>query len=478
MPRKKIPIVAPPYPTIDGIELDKNSVSVIDGYIDEAGYLVKRPGLADTFTLPQSSAVDGLSYWQGEDLLVAVCNQVVYTIDSSGVITDISAANGALMQFRNRPSFAYTVINQVDYMAICNGGDIYISQDGGDLQPITDPQAPTNSTHIAFLNNRLVANQTGVDTFRWSAFEDPFNWEALGFGTAEGEPDQITALYKAFNEIVLFGSNTIEFWYATGETDRPLRRMQGTPLNQGTLSPDGIVFDGEDGVFYFIDSERNINRLANRQAKNISAPIEALIQKLSVTTDARLDLVKFDSHKFILCTFPTDNVTFVYDVLTGYWCQWGKYSSVSASYNAFLGRSLAWSNRRGLNFVGSSQTDGKIFVLNRDTHTDSGDNIRVATTTGWIDVGTLESKRWLDLMCRIKRQPNDNFTWQLKIRKDAVGQTEVERTIDMNWSASKHLVQRIQNFGTARAIQFEIYHTEDSPFIIGNFELEYKQNRR
>ena len=185
MPRIKVPIVAPPYPTIDGIELDKNSVSVIDGYIDEAGYLVKRPGLADTFTLPQSAAVDGLGYWQGEDLLIAVCNQIVYTITSAGVITDISTANGAFMQYRNRPSIAYTVINTVDYLAICNGGDIYISQDGGDLQAITDSDAPTNATHVTFLNNRLVANQTGSDVFKWSAFEDPFDWQVAGFATAQ-----------------------------------------------------------------------------------------------------------------------------------------------------------------------------------------------------------------------------------------------------------------------------------------------------
>jgi len=478
MPRIKIPIVAPPYPTLDGIELDKNSVSVIDGYIDEAGYLIKRPGLKAAFTLPQNAPVDGMAYWQGMDLLVAVCNQRAYTISASGTITDISTPTGSFLQFRSKPTFAFTVINTVQYMAVCNGGDIHVSQDGGSLAAITDPQAPTSATHITFLNNRLYSNIVGSDVFRWSNFEDPFTWDVLGFATAQGEPDQITALYEAFNEILLFGSNTVEFWYSTGETSSPIRRMQGTQLNQGTLSPDGIVFDDEDAVFYFIDSERNINVLHNRSASNISAPIEALIQKLDVTTDARLDLVKFDSHKFILCTFPTDGITFVYDVLTKYWCQWGKYSSISASYNAFLGRSVAWSNQRGLNFVGSSQTDGQIFTLDRDTYLDGGDNIRVATTTGWVDVGTLQSKRWIDLMCRVKRQPNEDYTWQLVIRKDAVGASEVERVIDMDKSATRHLVQRIQNFGTARAIQFEIYHTEDSPFIIGSFELEYTQNRR
>jgi len=485
MPRIKIPIVSPPYPTLDGIELDRNSVSVHDGYIDEANdgyideanYLVKRPGLTLGVTLPETAAIDGLSYWQGEDLIIAVANQRCYSVDSVGTITDLSTPNGALLQFRNRPSFAYTVINGVDYLAVSNGGTIFISVDGGSLTAVSDGDAPTSSTHLVFINNRLVSNNSGTDVFRWSEFEDPFDWPTLGFATAEGEPDQITAIYKAYNELVLFGSNTTEFWYSTGDSTNPFARMQGTQTNQGTLSPSGIAFDGEDSVFYFIDSERNINTLVNRQVKNISQPIEALIQQLDTVEDATIDIVKFDSHKFVLCSFPTDDVTYVYDATTGYWCQWGKYDSVTSSYKAFLGKSHAWANQRGINYVGSNDIDGRIFILDRSSYTDNGDDIRVGTLTGWIDTGTSQSKRWRNLSMRIKRQPGTGFTYQVISRKDKVGSTDVERVIEMDNAASKNLVQRLRNFGTARAIQFEIYHTEDSPFIIGNFELEYIQNR-
>jgi hypothetical protein len=477
MPRVKIPIIAPPYPTIDGIELDQNSISIIDGYIDEAKYLVKRPGLLSTYTLPESSPVDGVSFWQSLDLVIAVSNQSVYSIDSAGVITNLSTLNGAYLQFRNRPSFAYTVVGTTEYMAVANGGSIFISTDGGSLVEVSDAQAPTDSTHLAFVNNRLVSNQIGSDTFRWSNFEDPFTWDVLSFATAEGEPDQITALYKAYNEVVLFGSNTIEFWYATGEADSPFRRMQGTQLNQGTLSPDGVVFDGEDSTFYFIDSERNINALLNRSTKNISAPIEASIQKLSTVLDARLDIIKFDSHKFLICSFPTDEVTYVYDIPTGYWCQWGKYDDAIADYRAFLGRSVAWSNIRGLNFIGSTESDGVIYALDRSTYTDGGDSIRTATTTGWIDAGTHQSKRWKRLLARGKKQSNTGFTYQIIARKDYEGTYQNERTIDLSNSANSSFVHRVLNFGSARAIQFTIYHTEDSPFILGNFELEYTQHR-
>ena len=138
MPRIKIPVVAPPYPTLDGIELDSHAVSIKDGYIDEAGYLVKRPGLASTHTLGSSSTVDGLADWIGLDLTVSVSNKICYTINSSGTITDISTTPSAFLQERARPSFAFTKIGSSDYMAVANGGAIYVSVDGGDLQAVTD----------------------------------------------------------------------------------------------------------------------------------------------------------------------------------------------------------------------------------------------------------------------------------------------------------------------------------------------------
>lgn len=477
MPRKKIPIVAPPYPTLDGIELDANSISINDGYLDEASYLVKRPGLVSTHTLGSSSTVDGIADWEGLSLTVAVSNTICYTINSGGTITDISTTTSSFLQARNRPSFAFAKINNVEYMAVANGGAIYISTDGGDLAVVSDAQAPTDVTHLAFVNKRLVANQIGSDVVRFSAFEDPTDWQSAGFFTAESESDAILAIYKSYNEIAMFGVKTIEFWYNTGDSTTPFAIMQGTNLNIGLAAPYAVTYDPEESAWYFLDSQRNVNKMVNHQFQSISKAIDGPLQDITNVDNARFDLIYHGSHKFVLCTFPEDEVTYVFDTLSGYWSQWGKYNTATGFYEEFLGRSIAWIPSTGKTLVGSNADDGIIYEFDSSTYTDGGSDIRTAILTGWVDCGTSQSKNWKILNMRTKRQGGTGFTFQLRYRRDYVSSFVQERGIDFDDASSSSLVVRSQKFGIGRAIQFEFYMTEDSPFIIGNFELEYTENR-
>lgn len=471
----KIPVVAPPYPTLDGIELDRNTVNINDCFIDEAGYLVKRPGLSSVVDLGTASPVDGLAFWEGIDRLVAVSAGEVWLVNlDDNTKTQI----GTTLQLRTRPSIKFTKINGADYMAICNGGLMHISVNGGALTQVTDPSAPASVTHVEWVNNRLVANEVGTDRFWWSAQFDPTTWNG-DFATAEGEPDQITAIYKSWNEVVLFGSNTIEFWYTTGDATAPFARMQGTQLNQGTLSPDAIAFDGEDSKYYFLDSDRNVNAITNRTVTSISAPIDKQLQEVTEITDARLSLIKYTSHKFLVLTFPTDDVTYVHDLLTGHWFQWGKYNVGLSTYEQFLGRSLTFANKVGNTYAGSSENDGKIFLFSPTAYQDDGDVIRAALLSGWISTGNLAAKTWKTMLFRLKRQPTTGASYEVKFRKDEVGSFAIERTqtIDLGTSANVPFIQRLHHFGRARACQFEISCSANTPFIVGDFELEYKVSR-
>ena len=475
MPKIKIPVVAPPYPTLDDIELDRNSVSINDAYIDEAGFLVKRPGLDEVVDIGTASPIDGLSYWEGIDRLVAVSAGKCFLVNlNDNTFIEI----GNTLQLANRPTFAFTKINGQDYMAVTNGGIMHISIAGANLVQITDASAPVGVTHVVWAKNRLVANEGNSDRFWWSAQFDPFTWDN-DFATAEGEPDAITAIYRSWNELVIIGSNTIEFWYDNDDATIPFLRMQGTQANQGTLSPDAVVFDFEDSKYYFLDSDRNVNVLVNRTVTGISPAIDKQLQALETITDARLSWVKFGSHKFLVLTFPTENITFVHDITTGFWFQWGKFNELNSEYNAFLGRSMVWANKVGKNYAGSALSNGKIFLFSTDIFQDDEEIIRAALKSGWINTGDLVSKTWRTLLFRIKRQPNSGSTYEVLFRKDTEGSNAIERsnTIDLGTSANVPFVQRLHNFGTARAVQFEISCSADVPFIVGDFELEYKLNR-
>jgi len=476
MPRIKIPIVAPPYPTVDGIELDTNTLSINDGYIDDAGFLVRRPGLSDYVDLGTAAPIDGLDYWEALDLLIAVSNRHVYSVDSVGGVTDL----GLGLQLGNKPVFTFTKNAGSDWMAVANGGRIYLSENGGAISVISDADAPTSVSHVAFIRARLLANSVGTDFFYFSDFGDFTAWSALSFASAEGAPDDITALVPSWGEVILFGTQTIEFWYATGDGAAPYARLQGTQLDIGTISPDSIVYENDEGAYYFLDSERNVVKLFNKGTQPISKPIQRQLLAITDVTDARMDILKTSSKRFLVITFPTDDISYAMDLETGSWFQWGKWNTGTASYDAFPSRVSIWASNRGLNYGGSKTNDGQLYRISDDYYEDTvGEPIRTAVVTGWISVGTSTKKIMQCLEMRVKRSGPSDAGFVVLYRTDTRGSFSNERTQSINIGTSAYVpfIQRLHNFGMARAAQFEIYCTDAVPFIIGDFELEYKMTR-
>lgn len=476
MPWIKAPIVAPPYPTVDGIELDANAISINDGYIDDAGFLVRRPGLDDYVDLGTAQPVDGLAYWEALDLLIAVSGGEVFSINSAGTATSL----GTGLQLGNKPVFTFTKSGGSDWMAVANGGRIYLSENGGAIAVISDADAPTSVTHVAFVRARLVANLVGSDSFYWSDLNDFTSWNALSFASAEGAPDEITALYPNWGEIILFGSETLEFWYTTADADAPYQRLQGTQLDIGTISPNAIAYENDDGAYYFLDSERNVVRLFNKSTQQFSKPIQKQLLDITNVSDARMDIVKTSSKRFLVLSFPTDDLSYAMDLDTGSWFQWGKYDTISGSYGAFPSRVSIWASKRGTNYGASNANDGKVFLLSDAYYEDtSGEVMRTAVRTGWISAGSSLKKILQTLQMRVRRTGGSDAEFVVLYRTDLRGDFSNERakTLNIGTSAYAPFIQRIHSFGMARAAQFEIYCTDNIPFNIGDFELEYKMTR-
>ncbi len=114
----QIPINSKPYKNIDDI-LNSNGSSdaLIDGFIDEAGFTNKRPGISSTVfaNLGIDRTVDGLYWWTSRKWLIAICGGNVYKVtDSQGNFTDIT---GDTLQTGVRPTF----VDYGDNILITNG---------------------------------------------------------------------------------------------------------------------------------------------------------------------------------------------------------------------------------------------------------------------------------------------------------------------------------------------------------------------
>ena len=124
------------------------------------------------------------------------------------------------------------------------------------MTAITDVDFPPNQTPAISLaggaasyKGRLyVLDENG--TIWNSALEDPTAWNGGDNITAEYRPDGGVYIGNYKNEIIVFGQNTIEFFYHAGNpTNSPLSVRQDIFYEVGSVSPESIANDRD--VIYF-----------------------------------------------------------------------------------------------------------------------------------------------------------------------------------------------------------------------------------
>lgn len=239
---------------------------------------------------------------------------------------------------------------------------------------ITDANYPAGG-HVVHINGRFVLNVPETGEFYWSDAEDGFTWDALNFATAEGSPDDLLAMAVCRNELYLIGGSTIETWYDTGVSATLYRKVPGTLKNKGTAAARSVV-SSNDKVFWlgsgteghavvWMSSGYEIMRISNNA-------IEYKIREYSSISDAIGFTYKIEGHVFYVLTFPTGGETWVYDISTGIWHQWGHLNTITGVNGIHIANCQAFFE--GENYVGSSE-DGKIYKLDPDVYTDNGQEI-------------------------------------------------------------------------------------------------------
>ena len=80
MPIKDIPINQGLNLAVDEVGLKTNNAAMQDCYVDEKGGVNRRPGMPEFCDLGTAAPVDGLFWWETEDIVLAVSNGDVFKI--------------------------------------------------------------------------------------------------------------------------------------------------------------------------------------------------------------------------------------------------------------------------------------------------------------------------------------------------------------------------------------------------------------
>ena len=95
MPTEIIPIT-PPSMNVTEIGKEEYSANIINGYFDDNGVLVRRPGLVELCDLASGKGLDGLFWWHNKKVFIAISGGDTYQITGrDGVFSQITNSTGA-----------------------------------------------------------------------------------------------------------------------------------------------------------------------------------------------------------------------------------------------------------------------------------------------------------------------------------------------------------------------------------------------
>lgn len=328
----------------------------------DAVYLRPSPGLTLYATCGEGPirGIQLLDSGHGPVLYVVSGRKVFSLGYPSGITNQIGSieGDGPVTMAVNRTQLVFT-----------SGGHGYIIENGV-LNEITDAdfQPPSSVTN---LDGYFIFSREGDDQFFLSDLANGNQYDPLAFATAEARPD---ALVRAFNfnrQLWLFGTETIEIWYNSGESPFPFVRASGQYIERGLQAAGSVAVLGEQLFYLGSDLKVYVGGTA------ISTPtLEYEIGTYGprVTGSAVGMAWTLGGHQFYSLKFPGRSC-FVYDVTTRLWHERESYGR-----DAWRGGCHYHLAIDSVDFIGDD-TDGRVYMLDTSVSTEAGEPIRRVMVT-------------------------------------------------------------------------------------------------
>jgi len=241
--------------------------------------------------------------------LFAVCGTKLYEVDTAGVSTDRGTIAGTENVSIANNGTEVAISNQEGKLYVFNGTTSVLAE-------VVDADYE-NSNSVIFIDGFMLVNVPNTQKVMASALYDASSWDALAFASSEIHPDDTVCMINDHREVWVFGKNSTEVWYNAGCETFPFDRIPGGVMEYGVLSKN-CVAKIYDSIFW-LTTNKTIVRANNYTPEIISQDIQYAIDNLTTWSDAIGFCYIQEGHTFYQITFPTDDITFTYDMTTGLW---------------------------------------------------------------------------------------------------------------------------------------------------------------
>jgi hypothetical protein len=169
--------------------------------------------------------------------------RVVRTVDEANIET-LTVESLGTIEGTGRVSMAD---NGLQLCIVVPAGKAYIFD--GTLNEITDPDFNGPAETVVFVDGYFVFNKTNSNVIFHSELRDGTNYNALDFGEAESDPDNIVALHVDRNTLYAIGTETIEPFQNVGGTAFVFAPIRGGVISKGLRSR-FLVYDNSYGFIF------------------------------------------------------------------------------------------------------------------------------------------------------------------------------------------------------------------------------------
>lgn len=296
----------------------------------------------------------------------------LYSMDADGVLDYIGEITGS-----GRVSMAD---NGTQLLILVPNGNGYIYNHVTDtFSQITDADFTANGNPqlVVYIDGYFCLT-TDSKKFIVSALNDGTSYNALDFGTAESDPDEIVAPIVYKNQLFIGGSQTIEAFQNIGGADFPFQRT-GLFLSKGIASPFSIQTIQD--TFVFVGSGQNESPAiwalqGNEVVKISTTAIDKELNKLTQDQVANIYSWSYAQKGAYFVGFALPSRTLVFDTISKRWHE--RKSFIDGALGAYRVSALV----RSYNQIWAGDIlDGRVGRLDPDVYTEYEEPIRRSIVT-------------------------------------------------------------------------------------------------
>lgn len=284
-----------------------------------------------------------------------------------------------------------TIGSSRDNVGLAYNGDQVIIVDGrrgyivdvrtNKLEAITDPDFPNGVTWAEYLDRYFIVGGDDTGRFYISELADGKKWVGTEYANAEGDPDPLIVGIVNHRELFLFGTNSFEIWFNTGNATFPIERTGNAFGEVGCAAAGSLCKFAGDLIW--LGKDRNgdgiVWRMNGYNPQRVSThALEWEIRNYTRIDDAKAFVYQMGGSAWYVLHFPSADRTWVYNINGNYWHEWLDFDAKTGLFHRHRSNCHFLLGR---DHVIGDWENGSLYVLDPSLYTDNGRTIKRIRTT-------------------------------------------------------------------------------------------------